>query len=74
MEGNDESKDKSFESLDFIIKALKSHEQNLDRTINQLATVTDQLRDTTTLSKRLKTIEEKIENLTKQVKKINESF
>ena len=64
------SKDKSLEALDFIINVLKEHEQNLDRSIDQLATVTEQIGGTEELSTKLEKAEEKLNNLIKEIANI----
>jgi seryl-tRNA synthetase len=61
------SKDKALEALDFIINVLKEHEQNLDKSINELATVTEQIGDTEALNSKVGKVEEKINNLQKEV-------
>ena len=61
------SKDKALEALDFIINVLKEHEQNLDKSINELATVTEQIGDTEALNSTVGKVEEKINNLQKEV-------
>ena len=43
MAANPGSKDKSLEALDFIINVLKEHEQNLDKSISEFASVTEQM-------------------------------
>ena len=43
MSENPGSKDKSLETLDFIINVLKEHEMNLDKTIDELSTVVEQI-------------------------------
>ena len=60
------SKDKALEALDFIINVLKEHEQNLDKSINELATVTEQIGDTEALNSKVGKVEEKINNLQKE--------
>ncbi len=70
MAENHRSKDKSLEALDFIINVLKEHEQNLDRSIDQLATVTEQIDGTEELNAKLEKAEEKLNNLLKEVANI----
>jgi len=70
MAENRGSKDKSLEALDFIINVLKEHEQNLDRSIDQLATVTEQIGGTEELNVKLEKAEEKLNNLLKEVANI----
>jgi hypothetical protein len=67
MAENSGSKDKALEALDFIINVLKEHEQNLDKSINELATVTEQIGDTKALTGKIEKVEEKINNLQKEV-------
>ena len=62
-----DSKDKSLEALDFIINVLKQHEQNLDKSIDQLATVAEQIGNTDALMSKMEKVEEKINNLQKEV-------
>jgi hypothetical protein len=67
MAGNPGSKDKSLEALDFIINVLKEHEQNLDKSINEFAIVTEHLGNTDSLNGRVEKVEEKIGNLHKEI-------
>jgi hypothetical protein len=62
-----QSKNGSLEALDFIVNVLKEHEKDLDKLINELATVTEQLGETGILSGKLEKVEEKIDNLQKEV-------
>ena len=64
---NPQSKDDSLEALDFIVNVLKEHEKDLDKLINELATVTEQLGDTGEISGKVEKVEEKINNLQKEV-------
>jgi hypothetical protein len=64
---NPQSKDDSLEALDFIVNVLKEHERDLDKLINELATVTEQLGDTGEISTKVEKVEEKINNLQKEV-------
>jgi hypothetical protein len=64
---NPQSKDDSLEALDFIVNVLKEHERDLDKLINELATVTEQLGDTGELSGKVEKVEEKINSLQKEV-------
>ncbi len=64
------SKDKSFEALDFIINVLKDHEKVLDKSIHELATVTEQMGDTDALNGEVEKLEEKMNNLQKDVKSL----
>ena len=67
MAKNPQSKDDSLEALDFIVNVLKEHEKDLDKLINELATVTEQLGDTGELSGKVEKVEEKINSLQKEV-------
>ena len=67
MAKNPQSKDDSLEALDFIVNVLKEHEKDLDRLINELATVTEQLGETGELSGKVEKVEEKITSLQKEV-------
>ena len=61
------SKDEALEALDFIVNVLKEHERDLDKLINELATVTEQLGETGELSGKVDKLEEKINGLQKEV-------
>ena len=67
MDKNPQSKDDALEALDFIVNVLKEHEKDLDKLINELATVTEQIGDTGELSSKVQKVEEKIDTLQKQV-------
>jgi hypothetical protein len=67
MAEDSNSKDKALQALDFIIQVLREHEQNLDKSIDELATVTEQIGDTEALNCKLGKVEEKITNLQKEV-------
>ena len=67
MAKNPQSKDEALEALDFIVNVLKEHERDLDKLINELATVTEQMGDTGELSGKVEKIEEKINGLQKEV-------
>jgi hypothetical protein len=64
---NPQSKDDALEALDFIVNVLKEHEKDLDKLINELATVTEQIGDSDELSGKVEKIEEKIDTLQKEV-------
>ena len=64
---NPQSKDDALEALDFIVNVLKEHEKDLDKLINELATVTEQIGDSGELSGKVEKIEEKIDTLQKEV-------
>jgi hypothetical protein len=61
------SEDKYFEALDFIINVLKKHEQILDNSIQELATLTEYLENITVLNSKVKNAEEKINIVQKEV-------
>ncbi len=67
MAKNPQSKDEALEALDFIVNVLKEHERDLDKLINELATVTEQMGDTGELSGKVEKIEEKINGLQREV-------
>jgi len=67
MGENPDSKEKSLETLDFLVNVLKEHERDLDRLINEFATVTEQLGETGEISSKVEKIEEKINSLQKEV-------
>ena len=60
MAKNPQSKDEALEALDFIVNVLKEHERDLDKLISELATVTEQMGDTSELTSKVDTVEEKI--------------
>jgi len=64
---NPQSKDEALEAIDFIVSVLKEHEKDLDKLINELATVTEQLGDTGQINGKVEKVEEKINNLQKEV-------
>jgi hypothetical protein len=64
---NPQSKDEALEAIDFIVNVLKEHEKDLDKLINELATVTEQLGDTGQINSKVEKVEEKINNLQKEV-------
>ena len=67
MSKSPQSKDEALEALDFIVNVLKEHERDLDKLINELATVTEQLGDTGELTGKVEKVEEKINGLQKEV-------
>ncbi len=67
MAKNPQQKDEALEALDFIVNVLKEHEHDLDKLINELATVTEQMGDTGELTGKVEKVEEKIINLQKEV-------
>jgi seryl-tRNA synthetase len=64
---NPQSKDEALEAIDFIVNVLKEHEKDLDKLINELATVTEQLGDTGQINGKVEKLEEKIDTLQKEV-------
>ena len=67
MAKNPQSKDDALEALDFIVNVLKEHEKDLDKLINELATVTEQMGDTSELSGKVQNVEGKIDTLQKEL-------
>lgn len=61
------SEDKYFEVLDFVINVLKKHEQILDKSIQELATLTEYLDYTVALCDKLEKVEEKISVVQQEV-------
>jgi hypothetical protein len=67
MAKNPQTKDDALEALDFIVNVLKEHERDLDRLINELSTVTEQLGDSGALNGKVEKVEEKLNSLQKEV-------
>ena len=67
MAKSPQQKDDALEALDFIVNVLKEHERDLDKLINELATVAEQMGDTGELSGKVEKVEEKINGLQKEV-------
>lgn len=67
MSKNPQSKDDALEALDFIVNVLKEHEKDLDKLINELATVTEQMGDTSELGVKVENVEGKMDTLQKEV-------
>lgn len=67
MAKNPQVKDEALEALDFIVNVLKEHERDLDKLISELATVTEQMGDTSEISGKVDKVEEKINGLQKEV-------
>ena len=68
MSDNNDSKDKSLEALDLIINVLKEHEQHLDKSFHEMATITEQIGETKNgLKSKVEDVEEKITHLQKEV-------
>jgi hypothetical protein len=70
MAENPNSRDRSFEALDFIINVLKEHEQTLDKSIQELATVTEQRGSLSVPEAKIEKIEQKLDSLQKEVAKL----
>lgn len=64
------SRDKYLEALDFIINVLKEHEQILDKSIHELATVTEQLENVDGLIDKVERVDETINTVQKEVTNI----
>jgi hypothetical protein len=60
---NPQTKDDALEALDFIVNVLKEHEHDLDKLINELATITEQIGETGALNGKVEQVEEKIGKL-----------
>ncbi len=67
MSENPGSKDRSLEALDFLMNVLKEHEQTLDESIHELATVAEQMGNTDALRTKVESAEQKIDNLQKEI-------
>jgi hypothetical protein len=67
MSKNPPSKDEALEALDFIVNVLKEHEKDLDRLINELGTVTEQLGQTGELSNKIEKVEDRINGLQTEI-------
>ncbi len=61
------SKDEALEALDFIVNVLKEHEKDLDKLINELGTVTEQLGATGELGAKVEKVEERITGLQSEI-------
>ncbi len=61
------SNDKYLKALDFIINFLKEHELNLDKSIEKLAIVTEQIAEIDSLKVKLDEMEEKLNNMHKEI-------
>jgi len=67
LTNNPKPKDDALEALDFIVNVLKEHEKDLDKLINELATVTEQIGAKGELGSKVDKVEEKINILQKAV-------
>jgi hypothetical protein len=70
MAENPNSRDRSFEALDFIINVLKEHEQTLDKSIQELALVTERRENSSVPEAKIEKIEQKLDSLQKEVAKL----
>jgi len=61
------SKDEALEALDFIVNVLKEHEKDLDRLINELGTIAEQLGQTGELSSKVEKVEQRITGLQNEI-------
>jgi hypothetical protein len=61
------SKDEALEALDFIVNVLKEHEKDLDRLINELGNITEQLGVTGELTGKVEKVEQKISGLQNEI-------
>lgn len=64
------SKNEALETLDFIINVLKDHEKDLDRLINELSTITEQVSNTGELSTKIETVEQRLYTLQEEISKL----
>ena len=67
MSRKPQSKDEALEALDFIVNVLKEHEKDLDRLINELATVTEALGETGELTCKVEKVEDRINGLQNEI-------
>ncbi len=67
MSKKPQSKDEALEALDFIVNVLKEHEKDLDKLINELGTVTEQLGETGELSVKVEKVEDRITGLQNEI-------
>jgi len=70
MAENPGSRDRYLEALDFIINVLKEHEQALDKSIQELETVTNQRASSGVSEVKVEKIEQKLEDLQKEVARL----
>jgi hypothetical protein len=64
-------KDEALEALDFIVNVLKEHEKDLDRLINELGTVTEQMGGSGEFSTKIEAVSKKIDCLQKDIAKMS---
>lgn len=75
MSENPDSKDNALKALDFLITVLREHEQNLDKLIDNLATVSQHIGDAENrLNNKVDKAEEKISNLQKELTNLTGSL
>jgi hypothetical protein len=67
MSKKPQARDEALEALDFIVNVLKEHENDLDRLIGELGTVTEQLGETGELTCKVENVEEKISGLQTEI-------
>jgi seryl-tRNA synthetase len=67
MAKNAGSKDEYFAALDLVMNILKKHEQILDKSIQELATITEHLEYINPSYSRVENVEEKINNIQNEV-------
>ena len=67
MSDNPNPRDKALEALDFIINVLKEHEQTLDESISEFATVTESVGKIDAINSKIEEVEDKINILQKDV-------
>jgi hypothetical protein len=74
MTNDPNSEDSSIPSnvaLCYVIQSLKEHEQNLDKLIGKLAEIRERIDDTTELEGRFEKIELGLNNLEREIKRLN---
>ena len=67
MSKKPQARDEALEALDFIVNVLKEHENDLDRLIGELGTLTEQLGETGELTCKVENVEEKISGLQTEI-------
>jgi hypothetical protein len=67
MSKKPQARDEALEALDFIVNVLKEHENDLDRLIGELGTVTEQMGETGELTCKVENVEEKISGLQNEI-------
>lgn len=67
MSKKPQARDEALEALDFIVNVLKEHENDLDRLIGELGTVTEQIGETGELTCKVENVEEKISRLQNEI-------